>query len=546
MTIENLTPKARWLASAIVAASLTGCLSSGGGSSNGAPGPIPDSTVEEPANPPGDEPTSGGNTDPLIRTTTNGQVKGVESNGHYAFRGIPYAKPPVGELRFAAPQPAAAWTMQLNATAYGSDCVQSDGSGAEDCLFVNVFTPKTPGPHPVMVWIHGGAFIFGSGAGTYIPTRMVSHDTVVVTINYRLGLLGFLAHPGLADESSSKASGSYGLMDQQLALKWVKDNIAQFGGDAGNVTIFGESAGGLSVLNHLVSPASASLFDKAIVQSGSYAMTQPSMAAAQAAGEVFATNIGCDDPDLATEISCLRAKSVADILKFPPASVTPTLRPDVLPKSVGPSLAAGEFAEVPVISGTNLDEYASFLASGQPITAANYQAILTAVFNPTIAQLYDMSFFENSPSRAVSAAYSDYVFTCNASTQANSIQANSSASIYTYEFADRDAPPIFAVPQWLDAGAAHAFEIQYLFGDDTSFSERASEDQVQLANVLTRAWTNFARYGDPSATDGTFTWPAYEVANGAMVSFVPPKPQPLTGVQFRATHRCDVWDLAPR
>lgn len=525
MTITEFTPKAKWLATAVLAASLTGCLSSGGSSSRDEAPPA---------------------ADPLVRSTASGPVKGTESDGYYAFRGIPYAQPPVGELRFAAPEPAAAWSAEREATAYGSDCVQSDGSGAEDCLFVNVFTPKTPGPHPVMVWIHGGAFIFGSGAGSYIPTRLVSNDTVVVTINYRLGRLGFLAHPGLAAETSANASGSYGIMDQQLALKWVKDNIAEFGGDADNVTIFGESAGGLSVLSHLVSPTSEPLFDKAIVQSGSYSMVQTPMAAAQTAGETFATNIGCDNPDLAAEVACLRGKSVEDILKLPASSVTPTLRPDILPKSVGPSLADGDFAKVPVIAGTNLDEYAYFLASGQPITADNYKAVLTATFGATIVPAYDKAFFNNSPSRAVSAAYTDYAFACNASTQANSIQANNSAAFYAYEFADRDAPPIINIPEWLDAGAAHAFEIQYLFGDDASFGARATEEQVQLANVMTRAWTNFARYGDPSATDGTFAWPAYEIPNGQMVSFVPPEPQPLTGVEFRATHRCDIWDQVPR
>lgn len=512
---DHIIPAGKWLAGAVLAASLSGCLS-GGGSSNDAP-------------------------DPLVSKTTYGDVRGEQRADFTAYLGIPYAKPPVGELRFAAPEAPASWSGVRSATTYGSDCVQSTGGGSEDCLYLNVFRPKTAGPHPVMVWIHGGAFIFGSGAGSYVPTRLVSHDTVVVTINYRLGRFGFLAHPGLSAESEANASGSYGIMDQQLALKWVKENIANFGGDADNVTIFGESAGGLSVLSHIVSPASKELFDKAIVQSGSYSMTQAPLSLAQTAGESFATAAGCDNADLAQEVSCLRGKSVAEIMAIPAGSVTPTLRPDILPKSVGAALAAGEYAQVPIIAGTNLDEYAYFLASGEPIDASNYQARIASVFGTDVLSLYDASLYGNSPSRAVSAVYTDYAFACNASTQANSIQATSTAPFYAYEFADRAAPPIIFIPEWLDAGAAHAFEIQYLFGSDAGFAARATAEQVELANVMTRAWTNFARYGDPSATDGTFAWPEYNVANGPMVSFVTPQPASLTGSQFRTTHRCSVW-----
>lgn len=245
----------------------------------------------------------------MISQTSSGPVRGEDHTDFTAYLGIPYAKPPVGELRFAAPVAPDSWSAVRSATEYGSDCVQSTGGGSEDCLYLNVFRPKTAGPHPVMVWIHGGAFIFGSGAGSYVPTRLVSHDTVVVTINYRLGRFGFLAHPGLSAESDANASGSYGIMDQQLALKWVKENIDNFGGDAGNVTIFGESAGGLSVLSHLVSPASENLFDKAIVQSGSYSLTQTPMATAQTAGEAFATAVGCDNADPAQEVACIRGKT---------------------------------------------------------------------------------------------------------------------------------------------------------------------------------------------------------------------------------------------
>jgi para-nitrobenzyl esterase len=528
MQFTSPYPTIRLLAAALLVAGLSGCLSGGGGSSRSAPPPPAAGTTEQ---------------NPLIRATAQGQVQGTDAEVYYAFRGIPFAKPPVGALRWAAPQTADTWTGVRDATEYGSDCVQSNGSGSEDCLYLNVFTPKTPGPHPVMVWIHGGAFVFGSGGGTYIPTRLVSHDTVVVTINYRLGRFGFLAHPGLSAEVTPNASGNYGIMDQQLALKWVKDNIARFGGDARNVTIFGESAGGLSVLTHLVSPASKDLFDKAIVQSGSYSNTQTSMAIAQTAGDTFATQVGCDREDLADEVSCLRARTVAQILAFPPASVTPTLHPQILPASVLPSLQAGNFNKVPVITGTNTEEFSYFLATTPEITAENYATRMPGFggsLAATILGLYPLANYAK-PSGAVVAAFTDQAFACNASSQANAIRASNTSPSFVYEFADRNAPPIIPIPAWLDAGASHAFEIQYLFGSDEGFATRATADQVTLANVMTRAWTNFARYGDPSATDGTFSWPAYNPANGFMVSFVPPQPQAYTGLQFRAAHRCSFW-----
>lgn len=206
-----------------------------------------------------------------------------------AFRGIRYAKPPVRELRFAPPQPVEKPTGIVVADKFGSACPQYKSafgpeSLEEDCLFLNVYVPKAgEGPFPVMVWIHGGAFVAGSGGPEYDPSRLVAQGVVVVTINYRLGPLGFLAHRDLTNEQDG-GSGNYGLMDQQLALRWVQDNISTFGGDPNNVTIFGESAGGLSVLSHVVSPKAQGLFQRAIVQSGSYDAISRTLAAAEQAG----------------------------------------------------------------------------------------------------------------------------------------------------------------------------------------------------------------------------------------------------------------------
>ena len=270
----NGLPLFKTLSLAVAALSLTGCLSSGGG---------------------GDDTTP----NPLAVSTTEGQVLGIKTDNLRIFRAIPYAKPPVGERRFAPPEPPEARNGTLTLSQdFGNSCPQSDittgaAAGDEDCLYLNVYTPTDAKDLPVMVWIHGGAFVFGNGGGEYDPTRLAAEDVVVVTLNYRLGNLGFLAHPSLASNG-----GNFGLMDQQQALRWVQQNIEAFGGDADNVTIFGESAGGHSVMSHIVSPRAETegLFQRAIVQSGSYAPFQVPKAAAQAGGVGVANALGCTDP----------------------------------------------------------------------------------------------------------------------------------------------------------------------------------------------------------------------------------------------------------
>ncbi|HZD38547.1 MAG TPA: carboxylesterase family protein, partial [Actinomycetes bacterium] len=220
-----------------------------------------------------------------VVATGNGPVRGMSGATVRSFLAIPYAAPPVGELRWRPPQPAASWRGVRDATEPAPYCPQPPtpygrASTSEDCLYLNVLTPADANPgdrYPVMFWIHGGALLVGGSAG-YDPSRLVAKGAIVVTINYRLGMLGFLAHPALSAQSPQHASGNYGLMDQQAALAWVRRNIAHFGGDRGNVTIFGESAGGLSVHSQLASPLAAGLFERAIVQSGAYSLTQPSLA----------------------------------------------------------------------------------------------------------------------------------------------------------------------------------------------------------------------------------------------------------------------------
>src|SRR3954471_1322930 len=257
--------------------------------------------------------------------TDKGPVRGIPTAETNQYLGIPYAKPPVGNLRWRAPSPVPRWKGPRNATSFGPHCAQTESpfgsaSTSEDCLYLNVFTPngKNGKGHakdlPVMVWLHGGGMVVGE-SDDYDPTRLMSQGRIVVTVNYRLGFLGFLAHPALSAEAGG-ASGDYGLMDQQAALRWVQRNIQKFGGDRDDVTIFGESAGGLSVHSQLASPLSAGLFDRAIVQSGAYSLSQPSLASAEARGATLADTVGCPDQTAA----CLRSVPVETVLANQPTT----------------------------------------------------------------------------------------------------------------------------------------------------------------------------------------------------------------------------------
>ena len=302
-------------------------------------------------------------------TTTSGTVEGAlhPSGTMKQFLGIPYAAPPVGELRWKATAAPAAWTGTRSATAYGKHCPQRDTSplsaygtagGQEDCLYLNVFTPTGAGPHPVLVWIHGGAFLYGRGAG-YTPVRLTAQGVVVVTLNYRLGALGFLAHPALNDAEGH--SGNYGVMDQTAALHWVKANIQQFGGDPANITVVGQSAGAASVLTQLNTAKAQGLFHKAILQSGPVT-DQPTGAAAQASGAtVAASSFGC--PDDANAAACLRALPAEAIVAQQPsatfsASNAPNIDGDYLVRSNLGAVYGGLLASpVPVLIGNTADEY---------------------------------------------------------------------------------------------------------------------------------------------------------------------------------------------
>src|ERR1700761_2246545 len=291
----------------------------------------------------------------LTAHTGDGVLRGTSSGSMDEFLGVPYAAPPVGPLRWQPPAPAARWTGIRPATRFGANCAQpaspyGTASTAENCLYLNVYAPRAPGAHTplkVMVWLHGGAFDYGE-SNDFNPAPLVARGIIVVTVNYRLGALGFLADSSLAGQSThGTGSGDFGLMDQQAALHWVQANIPAFGGDPRAVTLAGESAGGLSVLAQLASPDAAGLFSRAIVESGAYQLDQDTLTQAESSGAAFAAKTGCTDNSAA----CLRALPVATILADQnQAGYRPNVDAAVLPRTLRAAFSSGQFARVPVLA----------------------------------------------------------------------------------------------------------------------------------------------------------------------------------------------------
>jgi para-nitrobenzyl esterase len=486
-----------------------------------------------------------------VAVTGTGRVQGTVAGAVDEFLGIPYAAPPVGALRWAPPQPAAHWTGIRAATSFAPHCPQTVSpfgrpSTSEDCLFLNVYRPsRGPAHRPVMVWIHGGALVTGESDG-YDPAGLVRRGVVVVTINYRLGALGFLADGALAARPGGPA-GNYGLMDQQAALRWVRANIARFGGSPRNVTIFGESAGGLSVLSQVVSPGARGLFQRAIVESGAYALKEQPLAQAEQTGAAFAATTGCAKAADAGTAACLRALPVATILADQNATgYQPDVDGAVLTRPIGAALASGHFNRVPLINGTNHDEWRFFvgldtLLGQPPVTAANY---VTSISNELsvpqavaqqIAGEYPVSSFPGGP-EAIGAAGTDAAFACPALLV--DAEASKYVPVHAYEFSDENAPERFLPPLGFPYGAAHASEIQYLLRIASAVPGSLNASQRKLAAAMRAYWASLALRGTPNGASAPF-WPAFHRASQRMISLVPPRPR--AGRGFSAAHHCAFW-----
>ncbi len=484
-----------------------------------------------------------------VVVTGGGAVRGSVDDGMRMFLGMPYAAAPVGGLRWRPPRPHPAWSGIRDATAFRSACPQVPslywhGSTNEDCLFLNVFTPLAASAgrsYPVMVWIHGGGLVSGESS-VFLPSGLVARKVIVVSVNYRLGVLGFLATPALSAESRYRASGNYGLLDQQLALSWVRQNIGRFGGDPHNVTLFGESAGGLSVHAQLASPTARGLFQRAVVESGGYAGSQPPLPAAEAVGRAFAARLGCG----ATDAGCLRRIPVATLLAngafFDP---TPIVDGRVLTRPLTAAFTSGRFNRVPVIEGSNHDEFRFFLAAEAPAaagsTAAGYRAAIARTLEVTpsvaarIAARYPLHGYPSS-AVALAAAATDAVYACRAHA---AVQALSRfVPTYQYEFNDEFAPRFFpGPPSRFPLGAYHTAELGYLFVL-RGYPSVLTGGHEKLARAMLDRWTTFAKTGDPGPG-----WPRSSSATNAVESLAPPRPSTETG--FAVAHSCAFWRRTP-
>ncbi len=500
--------------------------------------------------------------DPSIVTTQQGAIQGNVAPTFRSFLGIPYAAPPVGNLRFRPPQPHTAWSGILNTTKPGSSCPQvatpfGTASVNEDCLFLNVYTPNPVKTNlPVMVWIHGGAFVTGEGSDYDPSASLVTQgNTIVVTINYRLGALGFLALPSLSAEDPNGSSGNYGLQDQQFALRWVKDNIQAFGGNPNLVTIFGESAGGISVCAHIASPGSRGLFQRAITESGPCTFTLPTLASAETSGASFAASLGCAQQDAAQQAACLRGLSAQQILAKQPVGFniggsssvlpfSPNIDGSTLPQSLTNALLSGRFNHVPVLEGTNQTEGRLFIAiafdltGNGPLTAAQYPAAVTALVGSQIADQvlneYPLSDF-SSPDVALSAIFGDAGFSCTA--RAADQLLSVSVPTFAYEFNDTNAPMLFLPPVSFPYGATHTDEIQYLF-QIAGHASQLDANQTKLSQQMISYWTQFARNGNPNSLN-TVHWAAYTALTDNFQSLVPPTPS--VEFNFSRAHHCGFW-----
>ncbi|MGI9169673.1 MAG: carboxylesterase family protein, partial [Caulobacteraceae bacterium] len=413
------------------------------------------------------------------------------------------------------------------------------------------FTPAGARPGaklPVMVFFHGGGFS-GGESDDYNPDKWVAHDRVVVTLNYRLGWLGFLATTGLAAEPHDQVN--YGILDQRAALHWVQANIAAFGGDSKNVTILGQSAGGASVVTHLVSPGSQGLYQGALIESGSYVFeVVQTLPTALANGDAFAATVGC----AATDTACLRAVSVKKILAAPtPGGVTAiagglTVDGTILPQSPLDALLARKFARVPIVQGTNHDEFRLFIAeifdlSGGPLTAAEYpffvQAVLTEVGlgadAPKVLAKYPLSKYA-SPDLAAAAIGTDAAFATTAVVSDDLFALGT--PIYAYEFADENCPNDFLPPVSFPYGAAHEFELPFLGDSFTRTLLPLTPPEKRLSATMIDYWTRFSGTGSPNWWN-TPLWLPFVPFVGDVSELVPAVP--FMSTKFQKFHNTTFW-----
>jgi len=468
---------------------------------------------------------------PVVRAPA-GAVEGVAEGGLRVFKGLPYAQPPVGAARWTSPRPAAPWAGIRKAASFGPACIQppsppgnlygdTPSEMSEDCLSLNVWAPKDARHAPVFVWIHGGALVTGSSReSVYDGARLARAGVVVVSINYRLGVLGYLAHPALSAESAQGVSGNYGLLDQIEALRWVRRNIAAFGGDPANVTIAGQSAGGLSVIYLLVAPPARGLFAKAIAESG-YMVSTPELKtasfgapSAEAAGVALLAKLHAPDVAALRGWDARTLTNAAAMAGFAPFGVVDG---KILPRQLVDTFDRGEQAPVPLMAGFTSGEIRSLrgLAPRPPASAAAYEAAIRERYGD-LAEAYLKLYPSTNLEESLLAATRDALYGWTAERLAIK-QAALGQPAYLYLF-DHGYPAA-------DAAGLHAFhasELPYVFGTDERLPAHwpkppATGAETALSDAMIGYWTSFARGGVPAAA-GEPAWPAFG-ATGAYMDF---------------------------
>ena len=467
-----------------------------------------------------------------------GLVQGTDGDGLTIYRGIPFAAPPVGELRWRAPAPAAAWDGVRPAAKFGPSPIQGAGNGpgmSEDCLYLNVWTPAKSANDriPVLVWIYGGGFGFGATSDpSYNGEKLARKGVVFVSIAYRVGQLGFLAHPELSAETTNHVSGNYGLLDMIAGLQWVKQNIAAFGGDPKKVTIFGESAGGIAVSMLCASPQAKGLFQGAMSESGGSfgpprSTTFPGenlkrLADAERAGEAYAQKAG--------------VSSIAELRKIAPEQLPagrslgmswPIIDGWVIPDDQYKLYAAGKYNDTPILVGYNSDEGASF---SPPKTPEDYVAGVRArygQFADDLIKAYPVG--SNSVPKTARDLMRDAAFGWQTWSWAR-LQAQAGKSKVFYYYFDQHPDFPEGSPR-AGYGSGHGSEVAYVFQHLYAKNPQTTQADLEISDAMSTYWVNFARYGDPNGA-GVPAWPAFSEGNPQVMYFnQTPHPGPVPSAE---------------
>ncbi len=496
-----------------------------------------------------------------IAQTSLGAIRGTLAQGVQVYQGIPFATPPIGDWRWQPPQAPQAWDGVRDGTQQPLPCLQAKNdlakTSSEDCLYLNVHVPDDAGNEklPVMVWLHGGGFLGGSAFAYDLSTFARKTRTVVVSAEYRVGVFGTFRLPG----SPAGTPANFGLMDQQAALRWVKQEITRFGGDPARVTINGQSAGGASVCMHIQMPGSAGLFHRGIIQSGlCRPVSTPTTAMLEAGAARLAEGLGC--PTGSQQLACMRQKAGAEVLAAaqPGGPLTetglvwsPIVDGVTLLNDTATRLRDGPLNQVPVLAGTNLHEARYYIANDYhlrnftPVTVAQFETGLLKAANGDTAfaerlkQIYTTKVY-GSRDKTLAAVGTDVMFACGALNDIESLARH--MPVYQYEFTEANTPGV--INPFMPMGAFHSVQLRYAFQVKLlgpMFYWPLNRAQQQLGDRMNAYFGQFAALGDPNHA-GAPHWARYSTAQANSLAFNSRGITPFSGADFNAQHHCEHWE----